>query len=188
MGLPEDVLESARRIRKAIAGTATEEAAPASSWNTAIQRRACEACGTSIVRELEVHHIQERATATSSGRLADGTHMNSIRNLAVLCEACHDKHHAGELEVGPVQQTSEGPVRSIVELQKFAYVPPAAAPKAKRTSSAAGGLREDQLKTVEEYLRKYPSAPAKRLLYDLKEKEGIVITEPRLRAVRASLV
>ena len=190
MGLPEDVLASARRIRKAIAGTATEDAAPTSAWNAAIQRRACEACGAAIVRELEVHHVQERATASSSGRLADGTHMNSIRNLAVLCEACHDRHHAGELEVGPIQQTSEGPVRSIVELQKFAHVPTATgtATKPKRVHVKAPGLTEAQQATVEEYLRKYPSAPAKRLLYDLQEKEGISITEPRLRALRASLI
>ena len=179
MGLPEDVLESARRIRKTIAGTSTEEGAPASSWNTAIQRRACEACGAAIIRELEVHHVQERATASSSGRLADGTHMNNIRNLAVLCETCHDKHHAGELEVGSIQQTSEGPVRSIVDLRKFAHVP------VKR--AVAGGFSEEQIATIESYLRKYPSAPANRLLYDLKEKEEITITGPRLRAIRASL-
>lgn len=184
MGLPEDVLESARRIRKAIAGTATEDAAPTSSWNAAIQRRACEVCGAAIVRQLEVHHIRERATASSSGYIADGTHMNSMRNLSVLCEGCHDKHHAGEIEVGPIQQTSEGPIRSIVELRKFAHVPSSAA----RGVAAAGGLTEEQRTTVEGYLRKYPAAPAKRILYDLKEKEGITITEPRLRAVRASLV
>jgi len=56
---------------------------------------------------LEVHHIEERATATN-GRLPDGTSMNAARNLIVVCEACHDAHHAKEIEIGPVKQTSEG--------------------------------------------------------------------------------
>ena len=35
---------------------------------------------------------------------------NRVSNLAVLCAACHDKHHAGSLTVGGWVQTSEGRV------------------------------------------------------------------------------
>ena len=105
MAVPFDVLESAHAIRKGLVGMATEADAPTSGWNSAVQRRVCEVCGSHKV--LEAHHIQQRKDAVG-GRLADGTHMNSMKNLTVLCEVCHDKVHGGELEVGPVQQTSEG--------------------------------------------------------------------------------
>jgi len=66
--------------------------------NQSVQRRVCERCGTDKVRDLEAHHIQERRTATK-GRLADGSNMNDLRNLVVLCSKCHDDYHAGTVEV-----------------------------------------------------------------------------------------
>jgi DNA mismatch repair protein MutS len=182
MGLPAEVLESARRIRRELAGAATEAEAPASAWNTTVQRRACEICKAAIVRDLEVHHIRPRAEAEEGRRFADGSGMNALRNLVVVCQGCHDAHHAGGLHIGPVQQTSDGPVRSIKDLSAFAYTGTAAAPK-----KAAGGLTTDQVCKVEEYLRKYPLLPAKRVAFDLLEREGIKVTEARLRAIRAEL-
>jgi predicted HNH restriction endonuclease len=44
----------------------------------------------------------------NKGRLADGSDVHAAANLAVLCETCHDKIHAGTLEVGPRIQTSDG--------------------------------------------------------------------------------
>jgi len=175
MAVPFEVLETAHRLRRELLGTATEETAPRSAWNSTVQRRSCELCGSEKVRELEVHHREERATANAEGRLADGTSMNARRNLVVLCEACHDKHHAGHIEVGPVEQTSSGPVRkvdeeSILSLSSYSYKP--------------RGLTEEQIETVQSYLRKYPNCPPKRLLFDLKEKEGIAITLQKLKALR----
>ena len=177
MAVPLEVLETAHRLRRELLGTATEETAPMSSWNTVIQRRVCERCGSDKVRELEVHHREERVTADALGRLPDGTSMNAIRNLVVLCEACHTEHHAGHETIGPVQQTSEGPVRPI---SSYAFVPPAAASPAKPKK----GLTDEQTNTVLSYLQKYPNCPPARLVFDLEEKEGIKVTVQRLRTLR----
>jgi cytochrome c2 len=180
MGLPAEVLEAARQIRRELAGSATEAEAPASAWNTAVQRRCCELCKAEIVRDLEVHHIRPRAEAGAGGRgpshFSDGSSMNALRNLIVVCQSCHDAHHAGAIVIGPVQQTSDGPVRSIKELaEKYSF------------KAAEAGPKEEQLATMESYLRKYPKLPVKRVAFDLLEREGIKVTEARLRTIRASL-
>jgi DNA mismatch repair protein MutS len=184
MGLPAEVLEAARQIRRELAGSATEAEAPASAWNTAVQRRSCELCKAEIVRDLEVHHIRPRAEAAAGGRgpphFSDGSSMNALRNLVVVCQGCHDAHHAGAIEIGPVQQTSDGPVRSIKELaEKYSF-------KA-ASGGGGGGIKEEQLATIESYLRKYSKLPVKRVAFDLLEREGIKVTEARLRTIRASL-
>jgi DNA mismatch repair protein MutS len=179
MALPFELLESAQQIRRQLLGTATENEAPASEWNTAVVRRACELCSADIVRDLEVHHIQPRASATG-GRLADGSSMNAVRNLVVVCQGCHDKHHAGQIEIGPVQQTSDGPVRQVMDLSQYAYKAPVVAGK-------GCGLAPEDLAKVEEYLRKYPTCAPKRLVFDLEQREGIKITTQRLATIRAKL-
>lgn len=190
MGLPADVLESARRIRRGLAGVATEAEAPVSAWNSIVQRRACEVCGAAIVRDLEVHHIRPRAEAEAGGkggpsRFADGCNMNNLRNLVVVCQGCHDAHHAGSLTIGAVQQTSDGPMRSVQQmLAKFAYTEPAVV----AASRPPKGLSEEERKKVEDYLRRYPLLPAKRVAFDLLEHEGIKVTEARLRSIRAGLL
>jgi DNA mismatch repair protein MutS len=166
MGLPLEFLETAHKLRKELAGTVAQEDAVKSRWNTAITRAACEICGNNVTAALEVHHVQQRSEAVNR-RLSDGSSMNSARNLAVLCEACHEAHHAGIIEVGPVQQTSEGPVRSIITNQS---------PKAD----------DDVVEHIESILRERPNAPLKRLVYDL-ERQGIKISEQRLRSMRKGL-
>jgi len=101
MGIPLALLDRAHEIRRALAGEATSANAPRSSWNSAIQRQACEVCGSAVVRNLEVHHLTQRSEGGD----------NSLRNLAVLCQSCHDRHHAGELDVAPLIMTTDGPER-----------------------------------------------------------------------------
>lgn len=178
MAIPTDVLNVAQEIRRELLGTATEEGAPDSSWNAAVHRRACELCNSDIVRDLEVHHIRPRCEAGEGGILSNGTQMNALRNLIVVCQKCHDEHHSGRLEIGPLKVTSEGPVREVVRLEEYAYRP-SAPPK--------GGLTEEQLATVQGYLRKYPNCTPKRMLFDLEEKEGIRLTAQRLRTIRTEM-
>lgn len=173
MAIPFDVLESAHRIRKELVGASSEKEAPLSRWNASVQRKACEKCGSKVVRNLEAHHIHERATANAAGRLADGTHMNNIRNMVVLCDKCHDKIHAGEFVVGPVVQTSEGEVRRIQELQKYAYKP--------------SDLTEEQLKLIKQELQTYWTLPAVRLIFYIEQHHGIKLTLQRLKSIRASI-
>jgi DNA mismatch repair protein MutS len=168
MMIPFDVLETAHAIRKELVGQKTEVEAPISAWNSSVQRRSCEICGAAT--GLEVHHIEERATAVA-GRLPDGTSMNAARNLVVACEACHDAHHAKKIEIGPVKQTSEGPVREVNKLQRFVYTPQG----------------DDNTETIKKELRAYPNLEPKRMLFDLEHRHGIRITLQRLKTIRASL-
>jgi DNA mismatch repair protein MutS len=171
MMIPFDVLETAHAIRKGLVAQKTEADAPTSAWNAEIQRRVCEVCGATT--GLEVHHREERATA-EHGKLADGTSMNAVRNLVVVCDACHDKHHAKEIDIGPVKQTSEGPVRQVVDLKKYANKTPS-------------GLTEDETETIKKELRTYPNLDPKRMVFDLEHRHGIRITVQRLKTIRAGL-
>ena len=117
--------------------------------------------------------VQRGRVEAVEGKFADGTDQNSARNLIVVCADCHDKHHAGLLQIAPLKQTSEGPSRDVVVLSEHRH-------RSKKWS-------EDQVLTIEKYLREYPTCPPKRLVYDLLEKEGIQISEASLRGFRKSL-
>ena len=181
MGIPLEVLDIAHQIRREVAGATTDAEAPKSGWNAAVTRRACELCKKDVVRELEAHHVVERATAVA-GRLADGSNMNDMRNMAVLCEACHLKTHSGEAVVGPVKMTSEGPERQVTaapqRLESFAYTGPLA---------TAGGLTPADIETIKAEIRAYPTIAPTRLIFDIEQKHGIKITPQRLRTIRASI-
>jgi DNA mismatch repair protein MutS len=174
MHLPHAILKEAHLFRKKLLGeTVLEEASP-STWNPLVVRKECEICKAAIVRDLEVHHIQHREHAVN-GRLQDGTSMNNIRNLIVVCQGCHDKHHAGLLEIGPQKQTSVGPQRVIQETGS----PTSKKVKVKWT--------DEELATIEKYLRDYPHLPIPRLVYDLKQKEAIEMSDAALRKMKNSL-
>jgi len=176
MAIPFEVLESAHAIRKALVGTAVEQDAPLSAWNSGVQRRVCSVCGSEKIKELEAHHIEARATATE-GRLADGSDMNHMRNLTVLCGSCHDKVHANKIEVGPTKQTSEGPTLDVKELAAFAFKP---MPK-------AGDLTEEQLELIKNDLRAYRTLTPARIIFYIEQHHGIKLTMQRLKTIRASL-
>ena len=59
--------------------------------------RNCESCGYAprllTDQPLHTHHIRERNLADANGMI-DGVHVDSVSNLAVLCEQCHRKTHA----------------------------------------------------------------------------------------------
>lgn len=186
MALPLEVLEAAHAIRRQLTGTASESEAPASDWNRAVTRRACEVCRAEIVRDLEVHHIQQRSGAGAGGQLADGSYMNTLRNLVVVCQECHDRHHAGQLQIGAVQMTSEGPERQVLDLGRFAYTPAAGSGLGAGAPGGGSGLTEAQKEVVWGYLRQYPTISPNRALYDL-EKKGVKLTVQRLRTLRGQM-
>ena len=175
MHLPHEILKEALLFRKKLLGEAILEEASPSAWNPLVVRKECEICHSSIVRDLEVHHIQPRANAVQ-GRFQDGTSMNDLRNLIVVCQQCHDKHHAGELEIGPQKQTSAGPQREITTK-----------PVEQTTKKVKVKWTEEEQATIEKYLRDYPHLPIPRLVYDLKQKEEIEISEAALRKMKKSL-
>lgn len=189
MNIPDAVLATAHTIRRTLLGTAAETDAPVSAWNPSVQRRNCERCGAAIVRDLEVHHIQARATATGAQRLADGTHMNHVRNLMVVCQTCHDRHHSGQAPIEPRKATSDGPVC-------LPHSPPCSDSEentlvsrttTRTTSSSRSKWTAEQMETIETYLRRYPNVAPKRVAFDLEEKEGIKISVASLRTIRGNL-
>ena len=176
MHMPHDILKMAHTFRKQLLGEVDHTGSSKSSWNADLFRKDCELCHCAIQRELEVHHIKPRAEASLGKRFEDGSSMNDLRNLIVVCQECHDKHHAGELEIAPQKQTSSGPQRIVTETPKTIVV------KLKKKKWS-----DEEVETIETYLRKYPQMAIGRLVYDLKQTEGISISESMLRKMRLEL-
>jgi DNA mismatch repair protein MutS len=164
MNLPERILQEAAQIRKELLG----EGAASSSWNSALERRVCELCKSPILKELEVHHIRGRREADEDGYFSDGSHQDDVRNLIVVCQACHDNTHAGGFTIPPVVQTSDGPMRIV-----------SAAPAATKKSKWS----EEQLGIIREYLAEFPKVNPKRAVFDL-EQRGIFISQASLKTMR----
>jgi len=164
MGLPFEIIQRAHEIRRGIEGTATVQDAPKSRYNSQIQRRACEVCGSQDVRQLEVHHIEEQAKGGS----------NKQRNLAVLCERCHDDHHNKKIEVSPLTQTSEGLQRIAPStaaqpsfgLEKFAHIPKP---------------NDSNTDVIKQIVLKHSGRPAQRIAAILQEEHGIKMSPAQLK-------
>lgn len=174
MHLPYEILKLAHSFRTELLGEAQNEQAEGSSWNTTVVRKECEICKHPIVRDLEVHHIKQRKDAKDQ-HFSDGTHMNDRRNLVVVCQSCHDKHHAGELEIGPEKQTSKGPQREILTSSE----------PTKQKKSSKWSAEEQS--TIQQYLTKFKHLPLARISYDLQQQEQIFISEGSLRKLRQTV-
>lgn len=212
MHLPTEFLTKAHAYRRKLLGSVTEAEATASAWNSAIQRRACEMCGTSTVRDLEVHHIRPRAEAIGT-RFADGAGRDDARNLIVVCQRCHDEHHAGRLDIQPLRMTSDGPVRMPVpapvpepapelvqesatkslDFSKFRYsgsigtnaTTTISTPEQHSAHSKSKWSMEQQ-ETIMNMLRKNPGVNLKLLVFKLQADHGVEISEGALRKVRTA--
>ena len=59
---------------------------------------------------LETHHINQQKDCDDDGFVKDKSHIkkNQIFNLMVICQECHDKIHAGKLNVEGIKMTSSG--------------------------------------------------------------------------------
>jgi DNA mismatch repair protein MutS len=177
--LPRDMIESAFAMRRELMGEVAAEEAQKSSWNSAITRRACGVCGCKTERLLEVHHLDERHEATG-GRNQDGLRLNHVRNLIVVCETCHDKHHAGQLHIGPVEDTSEGPIRSITNLQSFAHVPREEEPKSKKKAL----FTTEQIAKIREVIATDPGLAPKLYCFRVQRLHDIPITEAQFKSLQ----
>jgi hypothetical protein len=93
-----------------------------------------------------------------------------MRNLIAVCAGCHDKHHAAELEIGPVKQTSEGPVRLLT------VEPP--------TTKAKSKWAVQQQQTILKLLREKPNVAISRILFELEEYHAIKISSATLQKIR----
>ena len=77
-----------------------------SAYNATVVVSACAVCGSK--EGLETHHIIPQASADARGMVGAGKHKNVRENLAVLCDACHTKHHHGMLEIQGWVATTSG--------------------------------------------------------------------------------
>ena len=171
MDLPFEFIEEALKHRHAITASVTQEAARTSVWNTEIVRRECELCKKSTMKELEVHHIQARETATNQ-RLENGTHMNDKRNLIVICEECHDRIHAGKIVMDELKMTSDGPERKVTMVEK---------------PIKKGKWSKEEMETITDTLRMYASLSLKAIRVYLHSKHDIDISEGILGKLRKEL-
>ena len=173
MHLPYEILKQAHQFRTELLGERNLEDAKGSSYNSNVLVKECGICKHAIVKDLEVHHIRPQKDAEHK-MFSDGSKMNDSRNLLVVCQKCHDMHHAGELEIGPEKQTSKGPQRDVV-----------VKPKAMKDKPSKWTVQERT--TIEQYLKKFKHLPLARIAYDLQQQEHIQISEATLRKIRNEL-
>ncbi len=178
MHLPYEIVDQAFKFRHALLGEKAVEEADASSYNSLVIRKECQICHHTMTRDLEVHHIRPQAEA-SQKHFDDGSHMNDLRNLIVVCQTCHDKHHNGEIEIKPVKQTSVGPQLEVIEIPQ--QEKKEVAKKSKSKWSA------EQQQIIETSLRKFPHLYLSRIRYDLKKDHEIDISEAALGKIRNNL-
>jgi DNA mismatch repair protein MutS len=183
MDLPFDFIENALQIRHQIMGTVTQEEALSSSWNKEVVRRICEVCAHPICSELEVHHVQPRATANQDQLLQDGTHMNEKRNLIVVCQTCHDQIHSGQVEIGTIKMTSDGPEREVTHRAPSPSLSPSVTSKANPLKRSK--WTEEEWKTITDTVKKYSSLSLKSIRAHLSSA-GIQVSEAILSSVRKS--
>lgn len=169
MDLPFEFIEQALNNRHKIIGSSKQIDIYGSSWNKDVMKKECEVCHMQIINNLEVHHIKPRADAIN-GILDDGTHMNNERNLMVLCQKCHDNIHAGNLEIGAIKMTSDGPERGIIEV--------------KDTKKHKSKWSDEEYKTIMDTLDKYSSLSLKAIRAHLSSKHEINISEGMLGKIR----
>ena len=174
--LPHDMIDAAFALRRELLGEVATEEAKDTYWNAAIQRVSCSSCGETFSRELQIHHLEERHKATADKRNEDGLALNHVRNLAVLCTSCHAKHHANLLHVGPVEDTSEGPKRQVLDLSKFIHPPSESITKTK--------FSKEQIAKIQQTVQQYPGLHARLLVFQIQKDHGITIKESQFNLLR----
>ncbi len=191
--LPTEFLDRAYTIRRRLLGEGTQETVKGSHWNRSIVLLECERCKKKVKKELEAHHIRERNEANGKF-FEDGSKRDDIRNLVVLCEACHDDVHAGKVTIGVVQQTSKGPMRVIEEKVKGKQeslidttIDDTSTETGNQKKSQLSKWTEEERKIIESMLQSNPTTSLKRLVTDLSQYHNITIHPHSLSAMRRKL-
>ena len=74
----------------------------------------CYICGSK--NNLEVHHIIHQEDYRNGVNEKIHIAKNSLSNLAVLCETCHDKHHDGKISINGFIDTIKGRKLDVTQL------------------------------------------------------------------------
>lgn len=103
LDMPDHFVKRAIQFRQILEKGRLDSAALTSKYNKSLLHDGvCESCGKQS--SAEVHHIKHQA---SHQKIQSGQ-MNMLSNLMVLCEECHDKVHAGNINVNKKHMTSHG--------------------------------------------------------------------------------
>lgn len=183
MDLPLDFIEMALENRRKL--VASNTASQPSSWNSDIIRRRCEICNSEMASTLEVHHISPRAIANEHGILPNGTHMNLSANLIVLCDKCHDKHHAGNLVIHPVVQTSDGPERIATADSTTSSI--SGATSSTDGTASKSKWSDEEMGHIRAMLQQYKTMTLKVIQFQLKHQYGIDISAQTLGKIKRAL-
>jgi DNA mismatch repair protein MutS len=191
MDLPLEFIEQANKNRHRLLGSVTQMEANSSTWNSSIVRRSCELCNSHITKDLEVHHIEQRSLANEKGILPNGKPMNDPSNLVVLCQLCHDKHHANQLLIHPLVQTSEGPERlSLADLDAYVYSgkkpTPSSPPSSPQTEAKSKWTKEEQ-EHIRKMLTQFKTMSLKVIQFQLKQQYSIDISVQTLGKMRKEI-
>jgi DNA mismatch repair protein MutS len=186
--LPHDMILLAQQYRTTLLGSTSLEEAPQSAWNRSMIRKECEICHCEITKDLEVHHIQERQHATSRHRNQDGTGLHDARNLVVLCETCHDAHHAGQIHIQPIVDTSIGAIRPDTSSSESSSSDSSVAPELKSLEKyryvKKEQFTEEEMKQIMSIVKKHKGLHVKLLLFQIqKQHPEIEITLSQLQAI-----
>jgi DNA mismatch repair protein MutS len=103
MGLPEDFIKGANKIRKRIIkdrGVLGKQG----RYNPEMFLEKCGVCGECAE---EVHHIAPQKDADSDGFIGH-FHKNHLRNLVGLCKGCHKKVTYDKIKINKWIETSDG--------------------------------------------------------------------------------
>lgn len=174
LSLPLAFLEKAQTFRHQLLGTTSDEEATQSSYNSNVFLKCCEVCKCDMTSILEVHHIRPQKDADEQGFFPDGSHKNSLSNLIVVCQKCHDKHHNSEIVIGKVKKTSHGNEREVKVIEKT-------------TTKSKSKWTEEEKETILQLIKEKPNANAEYIKHKLQELD-IKISEHQIRKLRASLI
>lgn len=169
-----NILEHAQRYRHMLLGTTATHDATHSAWNKQILRKECELCKHPITKDLEVHHIQQRKDAENQYN-RDGTYNHDVRNLVVVCQSCHDAHHAGELQITPLVDTSHGPQRLLPTM-----IP--AETKVNTKTKVTNTIDPQQLSIIQKVYQENKLMHPRLLVLQLK-KENVIMDEKSLKKI-----
>lgn len=104
LDLPSSFMEIANEIRRDCIGNNNIISFNKSRYNNNVYFDKCDICAK---ESKEIHHIKHQCKADSRGYI-DSTFVNNKNNLMNVCTICHDKIHAGDINIEGYKQTSNG--------------------------------------------------------------------------------
>ena len=180
--MPPALLEAAYGFRRTLLGEVPRET---NSYNADVLMRACEVCGSSLARDIEVHHIQEQHVASDKFN-ADGTALHGLRNLVAVCQSCHDAHHAGAITIGMVKDTSAG-ARRTVEHREVS-TSDVSKKIVTEAEPAVLGFTSAEILNIQKTHALFPKLTSKLLAFQIKEEHGIEITPTQIASLKKKKV